>query len=97
MKKQERILDFDCPTQVKFIDFDRYLGGDNETKEPYWIGGIAFHDKIICGCCGGTIDIQEYYEDWDSFGREEFGNFLETDNPLVVYDYWVDINEEIKG
>ena len=97
MEKQERILDFDCPTQVKFIDFDRDLGSDNEAKEPYWIGGIAFHDKIICGCCGGAIDIQDYYDDWESFAKEEFGKFLETDEPIVVYDDWVDINEAIKG
>ena len=94
-QKQERILDFDCPTQVKFIDFDRGISND-DNKEPYWIGGIAFGDKIICGCCGGTLDIQEYYEDWDSFGREEFGDYVEDDNPLVVYSYWVDINEDIK-
>lgn len=93
---KERILDFDCPTQVKFIDFDRNIGSNGE-EEPYWLGGIAFGDKIICGCCGGTLDIQEYYEDWDSFGKAEFGNYVEDDNPLVVYDYWVDINEEVKG
>lgn len=96
MKKQKRILDFDIPTQVKFIDFDRdYDNGVNE--DAYWIGGIAFHDKIICGCCGGTIDIQDYYDDWDSFGREQFEDCIEDGNPLVIYDYWVDINEEIKG
>ena len=94
-QKQERILDFNRPTQVKFIDFDRDIGND-DNKEPYWIGGIAFGDKIICGCCGGIIDIQGYYEDWDNFAREEFGDYVEDDNPLVVYSYWVDINEDIK-
>ena len=93
---KERILDFDCPTQVKFIDFDRDYDNDCN-KEPYWVGGIAFHDKIICGCCGGTIDIQDYYDDWDSFAKAEFEDYIEDGNPLVVYDYWVDINQEIKG
>ena len=31
-------------------------------EEPYWIGGIAFHDVVICGCCGGTVEISELYK-----------------------------------
>ena len=34
---------FDVPTQVKFWGYG--------SKRYY--GGIAFQDKIICGCCGG--------------------------------------------
>ena len=43
---------FEVPTQVKFWDVD----GD------HYIGGIAYRDKIICGCCGGIFDISEIYE-----------------------------------
>ena len=39
-----KTLYYDIPTQVKFFDFG--------SEEPYWIGGIAFQDVIICGCCG---------------------------------------------
>ena len=34
---------YNKPTQVKFYDVDNDL----------WVGGIAYHDEIICGCCGG--------------------------------------------
>ena len=40
---------YDDPTQVKFWDADGY----------HWIGGVAYHDVIICGCCGGVFEITE--------------------------------------
>lgn len=40
---------FEVPTQVKFWD-GRY------------IGGIAYRDEIICGCCGGIFRISDIYE-----------------------------------
>ena len=69
---------FEVPTQVKFRDVD----GD------HYIGGIAYRNEIICGCCGGIFDISEIYE------------FAPTDlkeDPIVVYDNWVDISNEICG
>lgn len=52
---------YEVPKQVKWFDY-------NEDK---WIGGIAFHDFIICGCCGGVLELNEFeekevieYEDW---------------------------------
>lgn len=69
---------FEVPTQVKFRDVD----GDQ------YIGGIAYRNEIICGCCGGIFDITEIYE-------------LATDtleeDPIVIYDNWVDISNEICG
>lgn len=48
---------FEIPTQVKFWD-GRY------------IGGIAYRDEIICGCCGGIFGISDIYElapsKWDN-------------------------------
>lgn len=67
---------FEVPTQVKFWD---------APSEDY-IGGIAYRDEIICGCCGGVFDISEIYE----FAP----NTLEED-PIVVIDSWVDISNEI--
>ena len=76
----DKILYYDKPTQVKFLDFDG--------EEPYWIGGIAFHDVVICGCCGGTIEISELYDIAEETG---FGK-----DPIKVLN-WIDINAEIKG
>ena len=76
----KRILYYDKPTQVKFIEFD--------SDEPYWIGGIAFHDVVICGCCGGTIEISELYE-----RAEECGYGYSPIEALI----WIDISEAIKG
>lgn len=41
---------FDCPTQVLFRDPD---------NEEGFIGGIAYRDEIICGCCGGIFELNE--------------------------------------
>lgn len=70
---------FEVPTQVKF--WDAPSGG-------HYIGGIAYRDEIICGCCGGIFDISEIYE--------SAPDTLEED-PIVIYDDWVDISSEIRG
>ena len=71
-------MTFEIPTQIKFWDEDR--------KD--YIGGIAFEGKIICGCCGGVIDIEDYldYSDPDMLPSEK----------IILLD-WIDISEEIKG
>lgn len=70
-------MTFDRPTQVKFLD------GDTEN----YIGGIAFEDKIICGCCGCIFEIDDLIEEADP-----------TDpRPVIVSLEWVDISNEIKG
>lgn len=65
---------FDYPTQVKFQDVD----GD------HWIGGIGYGNVIICGCCGGKVEIKEIYE----FAPRE------VVEPIQVLP-WVDISNEI--
>lgn len=67
---------FTVPTQVRFWDYDNRK----------YMGGIAYGNEVICGCCGGTFLIDEIYE----FAPEGV-------DPLTAYDYWVDISEEIKG
>lgn len=76
----KKVLYYDMPTQVKFFDF--YGEG------PYWTGGIAYHDVIICGCCGATIEIADLYDEAEETGFNE--------DPIKVLN-WIDINEEIKG
>ena len=63
---------FNTPMQVAFWD------------ETHYIGGIAYKDEIICGCCGGVVSIEEVRE----FAPEGV-------EPIVVYDDWANIDEFI--
>ena len=67
---------FDKPTQVLFVD-----------EEGTWCSGIAYHDEIICGCCGGIFDIEEVIE----FAPEY------VQQPIHEYETWIDLSDEIKG
>ena len=69
---------FEKPTQVVFWDTD---GGD------HWIGGIAYRNEVICGCCGGVIEISEIYE----FAPPTVGC------PIREYDEWCSIDDAIIG
>lgn len=69
---------FEVPTQVKIWDY----GNGN------YLGGIAYRDEFICGCCGGVFDINKIYE--------SAPDTLEED-PIIVYDNWVDISQDICG
>ena len=44
---------YEVPTQVKFIE------SADVVDEPHWIGGIAYQDYVICGECGGIIDLED--------------------------------------
>ena len=71
-----RYRKFDEPTQVAFWD----------VEGSHWVGGIAYGTEIICGCCGGVVDIDEIYE----FAPEDI-------DPIQIFEDWVDINAEIIG
>lgn len=45
---------YERPTQVIFLEEE----GVTEEK-PRKIGGIAYHDYIICGECGGIVAIED--------------------------------------
>lgn len=47
---------YDSPTQVVFSD------QKNEDGSPILFGGIAFHEHVICGECGGIIELDEFEE-----------------------------------
>ena len=70
----EKIMSFDRPTQVAFWEDNHY------------IGGIAYGSEIICGCCGGVVEIAEVYE----FAPEGV-------TPIVVYEDWVAFDDSIIG
>lgn len=44
---------YEKPTQVIFLE------EEGVTEEPRKIGGIAYHDYIICGECGGIVAIED--------------------------------------
>lgn len=55
--------------QIKFKDFDGVVLGGILDEE---------HNIIICGCCGGTfeldeVEIIEYYKDWVNISYEIIG------------------------
>ena len=79
---------FEFPRQVKFLDL-----GDTQ-EEEVWHGGIAIDGSIICGCCGTVLDIEDIFADWEDYGREEYPN---VEAPIEIYNYWVDLDEEILG
>lgn len=73
---------YDVPTQVVF-----YNGGEN-SQHPEFCSGIAYKNEIICGCCGGVVEISEVIEDAKADGIK-----------TAIYDYsdWCDIREAIAG
>ena len=72
----EKIKYFDRPTQVMFCD-----------EEGEWLAGIAYCGEIICGCCGGVVEIEEIYEFCPN----------NVKNPIYIYSQWIDISDEIRG
>ena len=79
---------FDCPKQVKFLDL-----GDTGGVE-YWHGGIVIDDSMFCGCCGTVISLEEYFSDWEEYGKKDFPN---VEAPIKIYNYWANLDEEILG
>ena len=63
------------PRQVMFWD------GENHCA------GIMVGKLLVCGCCGGTFNLDEVIE----MARED-GKV-----PVRVFNTWVDISDEIKG
>lgn len=66
MKRQ-----YEKPTQVRWFD----------DVDGVWVGGIAYRDEIICGCCGGILELSEFednevfeYEDWIDIEEEIRGD-----------------------
>lgn len=62
---------YDVPTQVLF----RIVDDDSEI-----LGGVAYGEVVICGCCGAIIPLdeaiieEEYPNDWTPISDEIIGN-----------------------
>lgn len=70
-------LFYNEPTQVKFYDGLEF------------VGGIAYQNYIICGCCGGIFQIEDVIE-------MAKANDIHFDDAIVELE-WVSIEEEIRG
>ena len=75
-------LYYGTPCQVKFVDCG---DPDNITL----CGGIAYHDFVICGCCGAILSIQEIIDD-------AVANGYHWDDAIIELE-WSDISDEILG
>ena len=78
---------YEYPTQVKLVDVW------SEEEEVIYLGAIAYHDVFICGCCGNTFPIDEYYNDWYEVKDEK--PFEGIENPVKEFKSWVDISNAI--
>lgn len=82
---------YEQPTQVKFRDPNYELMNEETEKDRPWIGGIAYGEYVICGCCGALIELADLFE------------VAEGDNDNEPFDLqfeelpWTDINEVIIG
>ena len=72
---------YETPTQVKFLDYDNME----------WCGGIAYKNEIICLCCGGVVDIEDYLENC-----EDCLPNMDV-NPIVPFSKWVNLSNECIG
>ena len=82
---------YESPTQVLFLDFESIVDG---AEGIHYIGGIAYQDEIICGCCGGTFPIEELIKDYDDY---VVGNPWLDAFPLIRPMPWIDISNDIIG
>lgn len=72
---------FETPTQVLFKQ-------DEETMRENgveWFAGIAYHDEIICGCCGGIMEIEEV-EMIQPFSWNDLTVAIAEGIPLIALD-----------
>lgn len=51
------------------------------------MGGIAFEDEIICGCCGGIFYIEDVVACAEADG-------INSDEAIIELD-WIDISKDI--
>ena len=70
---------YEKPKQVIFADPEN--PGD-------WLAGIAFHDSIICSCCGGVFEIEDVIAQAKADG---------VINPIYAYEDWSDLTDDIYG
>lgn len=73
-------LYYDHPVQIKYWD----------TVLQKYIGGIGYHDVVICGCCGKACSIAEIIDEAVKYYK------MDPDKAIIEMD-WIDINQTILG
>ena len=73
-------LYYSHPVQVRYWDTDLQK----------YVGGIGYHDVIICGFCGKACSIAEIIDEV----AQHCG--MGPDEAIIEMD-WIDINQEIIG
>ena len=68
------------PIQVRYWD----------TGLRKYIGGIGYHDIIICGCCGKACSIAEIVKEAAEYDQ------MDADEAIVELA-WLDVSGEIVG
>lgn len=68
------------PIQVRYWD----------TGLQRYVGGIGYHDVIICGCCGKACSIAEIIDEAAKYCK------MDPDKAIIEMD-WIDISQEIIG
>lgn len=68
------------PIQVRYWDTDLQK----------YVGGIGYHDVIICGCCGKACSIAEIIDEAVKYCK------MDPDKAIIEMD-WIDINQKIIG
>lgn len=53
-----------------------------------YIGGIGYHDVIICGCCGKACSIDAIIDEAAKYSK------IDADRAIIELS-WVDINQRI--
>ena len=53
---------YEQPTQVRFRDPNYELMNKETEEDRPWISGIAYGEYVICGCCGGLIELADLFE-----------------------------------
>ena len=66
------------PVQVRYWD----------TGRQRYIGGIGYHDVIICGCCGKACSIDAIIDEAMKYSK------LDPDRAIIELS-WVDIHQSI--
>jgi hypothetical protein len=73
-------LYYGTPCQVRFY----------EAADGYYRGGIAYHDFIICGCCGAVLKTDDVVAEAEKAG-------IHWDHAVIEYGEWVDLSDTIRG
>lgn len=73
-------LYYNHPVQVRYWD----------TGLEQYVGGIGYHEYIICGCCGKLCSISEIIEESAKYSK------LDADKAIIEME-WIDVSNEIIG